>query len=62
MSRKELIAHELENASEEDLDVLLRFIRSLKFKHVAGTPELFAETSLAKDWLKPEEEVAWADL
>jgi hypothetical protein len=63
MSKKELIAHELDNVPEENLEALLRFVRSLTCKRAEGpSPALLAESSLAKDWLSPEEEAAWADL
>ena len=63
MSKKEIIAHELDNAAEGDLDALLSFIRKLKAKRADNTSAaLLAESALAKDWLTPEEEAAWADL
>ena len=63
MSKKELIAHELDNVPEENLDALLRFVRSLASKRAEEpAPALLAESSLAKNWLTPEEEAAWADL
>jgi hypothetical protein len=63
MSKKEIIARELESVSEKDLDALLGFIHSLKSGNAEDTaPALLAESSLRKDWLSPEEEAAWADL
>ena len=63
MSKRELAAHELDAISEEDLDALLSFIRSLKARHGGDVSTvLLAESSLAKDWLTPEEEAAWGDL
>lgn len=63
MSKKELIAHELDKVPEENLDALLRFVRSLACKRAEEPePALLAESSLAKDWLTPEEDAAWADL
>jgi hypothetical protein len=63
MSKRELAAHELNAISEEDLDALLSFLRSLKARHVGhASPVLLAESSLAKDWLTPQEEAAWEDL
>jgi hypothetical protein len=63
MSKKEIIAQELESVPEKDLDALLGFIHSLKSRNTDdAAPALLAETSLAKDWLSPEEEAAWADL
>ena len=63
MSKRELIAHELERLPEQDHDRLLAFVRSLKEAHgTPALPRLAAETALAKDWLTPEEDVAWANL
>jgi hypothetical protein len=63
MSKKEIIARELESVPEEDFDALLRFIHSLKSGSADGdAPALLAESSSMKDWLSPEEEAAWTDL
>jgi len=63
MSIRELIAHELDRLAEQDLDALLAFLRSLKEAHAdAAVPTLAAESALAKDWLTPEEDAAWANL
>ncbi|MCC6392601.1 MAG: DUF2281 domain-containing protein [Bryobacterales bacterium] len=63
MSTREVIARELERLSEGDLDKLLAFLRSLKEAHAdAMLPTLAAESALAKDWLTPEEDSAWANL
>ena len=51
MSKRELIAVQLERLPEQELDRLLAFLQSLA-----------AESSLAKDWLAPEEDAAWASL
>jgi hypothetical protein len=63
MSKRELIAQELERLSEQDLDRLLAFLRVLADAHTEATlPAAAAESSLAKDWLAPEEDAAWASL
>jgi hypothetical protein len=63
MSKRELIARELDEMPEQDVDKLLVFLRVLKEAHTeAAVPLLAAETSLAKDWLTPEEDAAWASL
>jgi hypothetical protein len=63
MSKRELIARELDCLPDQDLDQLLAFLRSLKEVHAdVNLPSLAAESSLAKDWLTPEEDAAWADL
>ena len=63
MSKRELIAQELEHLPEQDLDRLLAFLHSLADGHEeASVPTMAAESSLAKDWLSPEEDAAWASL
>lgn len=64
MSKKELLLKEIEQTPEPFLDEVLDFIKYLKTKkkneitHITIT----AESSLAKDWLKPEEDEAWQNL
>lgn len=63
MSKRELIARELGRLSEPDLDRLLTFLRTLAEDHAEATvPAMAAEAALAKDWLSPEEDAAWASL
>jgi hypothetical protein len=63
MSKHELIARELQLLTEQDLDRLLAFLHSLADARAeAAVPSVSAETSLAKDWLTPEEDAAWANL
>lgn len=63
MSKRELIARELDRLPEQDLDRLLSFLRSRREAHTdAMLPTLAAESALAKDWLTPEEDAAWASL
>ena len=62
-SAREVIARELERLPDHDLDRLLEFLRSLKEAHAeSALPTLVAESALAKDWLTPEEDAAWASL
>ena len=63
MSKRELISRELDRIPERDLDALLAFLRSLREAHAdASMLTLATESSLAKDWLTPEEDAAWASL
>ena len=63
MSKRELIALELERLADQDLDKMLAFLRSLSEIHSeAFEPAVAAESSLSKDWLSPEEDAAWANL
>lgn len=63
MSKRELIDQELERLSDKNLDRLLQFLHTLSEEQSeASMPALAAESSLAKDWLAPEEDAAWANL
>jgi hypothetical protein len=65
MKIKDLIFKEIEKVPEHHLSEVLDFIRSFDvgnaFKDNAG-PVIASETSLKKDWLRPEEDRAWKDL
>ena len=64
MEVKELILNEIEKVPEHYLAEILDFIRFLETKVLEegmGTA-IASETSLKKDWLKPEEDKAWQDL
>lgn len=61
--KRELIARELNWVPDQDLDKLLAFLQSLKEAHAeTAVPTMAAESSLAKDWLTPEADAAWANL
>lgn len=64
MTKKELLMRELSEVPEPLLEELLDFIRRLKSRRGPERLEtaLASESSLAKDWLKPEEDEAWRDL
>jgi hypothetical protein len=64
MEVKELIAREIENVPEPYLMEILNFIRFLETRALEQKMELAlaSESSLKKDWLKPEEDEAWKDL
>ena len=63
MSKRELIAREVDRLPDRDLDRLLAYLRLLSEGHAdAVMPALAAESALAKDWLTPEEDAAWANL
>ncbi len=64
MEVKELIAKEVENVPEAYLIEILDFIRFLENKALEQKMEitLASETSLKKDWLRPEEDEAWKNL
>ena len=64
MEVKELILKEIERVPEQYLAEILDFIRFIEakvLKEVVGTA-IASETSLKKDWLRPEEDEAWQNL
>lgn len=64
MDERELIAKELDQVPDSLLGQVLDYIRSLKYKGVNEKfpDHLLSESSLGKDWLRPEEDEAWKDL
>jgi hypothetical protein len=64
MEVKELILKEIEKIPERYLTEILDFIRFLETKALEERMEtiILSETSLKKDWLRPEEDEAWQDL
>ncbi|OPY50483.1 MAG: hypothetical protein A4E49_02701 [Methanosaeta sp. PtaU1.Bin112] len=64
METKELIYKEIEFFSENYLQEVLDFIHFLKEKASREKIEkaILSESTLAKDWLSPEEDEAWEDL
>ncbi|MEN4018765.1 MAG: DUF2281 domain-containing protein [Methanobacterium sp.] len=64
MEVKELILKEIEKVPDQYLTELLDFIRFLETKALEEVIEttIASETSLKKDWLRPEEDEAWQDL
>jgi len=64
MEVKELIVKKIEYVPEPYLMEILDFITFLETKTLEQKmgPALASETSLKKDWLKPEEDEAWKDL
>ncbi|RUR85152.1 DUF2281 domain-containing protein [Chlorogloeopsis fritschii PCC 9212] len=64
MSIKYFLLKEIEQALEFLLVEVLDFIQFLKAKYLEEKIEIsiLSESSLEKDWLKPEEDEAWQDL
>jgi len=64
MELKELILKEIENIPEDYYKEILDFIRYLEYKRLESKAEtaIMSESSLKKDWLRPEEDEAWKDL
>lgn len=64
MGTKEDLIDELDDASQSVLEEVLRYVRVLKAGAEADVAEaaLLSESALARDWLGPEEDEAWAHL
>lgn len=64
MNLKEVITREIEETPDSLLGEILDFIRFLKAKKAEEMMEtaIMSESSLKKDWLRPEEDEAWQDL
>ncbi len=64
MNTKEILISEIENTPEPVLSEVLDFICFLKEKKHREKMDtaVVSEVSLAKDWLRTEEEEAWKDL
>jgi hypothetical protein len=64
MSKRELIISEIERVPEPFLDEVLDFVQFLKSKTIKGklATGIASESSLKKDWLRPEEDEAWQGL
>ena len=64
MNKRELIVKELEQVPEPLLEEVISFIRVIKDKQMREKLAVSAlsESSLKKDWLRPEEDEAWKEL
>ena len=64
MNKKELVVREIERVPEPLLEEVLDFVRFLKTKRAQDKlgVSILSESSLQKDWLRPEEDKAWRDL
>jgi hypothetical protein len=64
MTKKELLIKEIEGVPEPFLDEVLDFVYFLKSKKNKEKMEIViaSESSLKKDWLRPEEDEAWQNL
>jgi len=63
MNKRELLLSEIQHVPEPFLDELLDFVLFLKTRTFKEMDTAIAsESSLIKDWLRPEEDEAWQDL
>ena len=64
MSTKKMLIDEIEEVAEPLLSEVLDFVHFLKAKTIREKMDntLMSQSSLEKDWLKPEEDEAWRNL
>ena len=64
MQIKEILHKEIDSLPDDYAGEILDFVQFLKSKHQGNKYEaaLLSESSLKKDWLKPEEDTAWENL
>jgi hypothetical protein len=63
MNKRELLLNKIQHVPEPFLDELLDFVQFLEAKTVDQIDTAIAsESSLKKEWLRPEEDEAWQDL
>lgn len=64
MSTRELLMNEIKEVPEPFLMEVLNFVHFIKAKIAREKLDIaiMSESSLGKDWLKPEEDEAWQDL
>jgi len=64
MGKKEALISEIEKVPEPFLDEVLDFVQFLKTRISKERLDITiaGESSLKKDWLKPEEDIAWQSL
>ena len=64
MNTKKMLINEIEEVPEPLLSEVLDFIHFLKTKTVREKMDntIISQSSLEKDWLRPEEDEAWRNL
>ena len=64
MSKKELLIREIDQIPEPFLDEVMDFVQFLKTRMTKQIRDITiaSESSLKKDWLRPEEDDAWQKL
>jgi len=64
MTKKETVMNEIEQIPEPFLEEVLDFVHFLKAKITKERlgAAIASESSLKKDWLRPEEDEAWQSL
>jgi hypothetical protein len=64
MSSKQVLVNEIESLPPNIIDEILHYALFLKLHNTKAISDitLASERSLAKDWLLPEEDLAWGEM
>ena len=64
MTKKETVIDEIKQMPDQIVEEILDFVKFLKTKSMNEKLEITiaSESSLQKDWLKPEEDKSWQNL
>ena len=62
MSKQQLLEHLIADIPENELDIILAFVRFILHEDPDINNTFLSEPSLAKDWLRKEEDDAWKHL
>lgn len=62
MPTQQIITDLISHAPENKLDIILSFVKFILQEDDTINDSLLSEPSLAKDWMRTEEEEAWKDL
>lgn len=62
MSKQQLLEHLIADIPESKLDIILDFVKFILYEEPDIDNSLLSEPSLAKDWLRKEEDDAWKNL
>ncbi len=62
MSKQQLLEHLIADVPESKLDIILAFVKFILHEETDINNAFLSEPSLAKDWLRKEEDDAWKHL
>ena len=62
MSKQQMLENLISSVPENKLDIILAFVKFVLYEESDINNSFLSEPSLAKDWLRNEEDIAWEDL
>lgn len=62
MSKQQLLKNLIADIPENKLDIILAFVQFILYEESSIQNSLLSEPSLAKDWMRKEEDDAWKNL